>query len=162
MTPYQATDPFDWAALVALIRGAFAGMEGRIDPPSSVHRLSAADLARQAQEGEIWVCGWPPVACVVLTPAPGHLYLGRLAVAEDWRGRGLARALVDQAEQRARALALPELRLQTRVELLENHAAFEAMGFTHLGSTAHPGHARPTSRLYGRRVGLAPADGRVN
>jgi GNAT superfamily N-acetyltransferase len=162
MMPYQATEPFDWEALVGLIRAAFAGMEGRIDPPSSVHRLSAADLARQSQDGEVWVCGTPPVACLVLTPAEGHLHLGKLAVAEGWRGQGLARALVDQAERRALAMGLPEIRLQTRVELVENHAAFGAMGFTLLGSTAHPGYDRPTSLTFGRRAGLAPVSGRAS
>ena len=38
MTPYQAVAPYDWPALLALIQAAFAGMDGRIDPPSSMHR----------------------------------------------------------------------------------------------------------------------------
>ena len=33
------------AALLALIQSEFAFMDGRIDPPSSMHRLTAADLA---------------------------------------------------------------------------------------------------------------------
>ena len=49
------------------------------------------------------------------------------------------------AETRARALGLPVLELQTRVELTENHAAFRALGFAQTGATAHPGFDRPTS-----------------
>ncbi len=82
MTPHRASDPYDWAALLDLIRRAFAGMEGRIDPPSSMHALTPESIAAQARSGEVWVIGAPPVACVFLTPKPGALYLGKLAVAE--------------------------------------------------------------------------------
>jgi GNAT superfamily N-acetyltransferase len=152
MTPYRADSAQDWAGLLALIRAAFAGMEGRIDPPSSMHALTEAGIAQQAAEGEVWVIGAPPVACVFLTPKPGRLYIGKLAVAEAQRGQGFARRLVDQAESRARALGLPLLELQTRVELVENHAAFAAMGFAKVGETAHPGFVRATSFTFRRAV----------
>jgi ribosomal protein S18 acetylase RimI-like enzyme len=158
MTLHRAESPYDWAALLALIRAAFAGMEGRIDPPSSMHALTEAAIAEQAATGEVWVVGAPPVACVFLTPKPGRLYIGKLAVAEAQRGRGLGRLLVDLAEVRARAAGLPLLELQTRVELVENHAAFAAMGFVKVGATAHPGFARPTSFTFQRAVPpFAPA-----
>lgn len=155
MTPHRAENPYDWAALLALIRQAFAGMEGRIDPPSSMHALTESAIAEQAAAGEVWVIGAPPLACVFLTPKPGRLYIGKLAVAEAQRGRGLGRRLIDLAEVRARAMGLPLLELQTRVELVENHAAFAAMGFAKMGETAHPGHVRPTSLTFTRAV--APA-----
>ena len=91
MTPYRAEDPFDWPALPALIARAFAAMEGRIDPPSSVHRLTADDLARMAEVGEVWVIGTPPSACMVLTPKAGALYLGKLAVDPGHQGKGFGR-----------------------------------------------------------------------
>ena len=37
-----ASDFSDWAGLLRLLEEAFASMEGRIDPPSSVHRLTPA------------------------------------------------------------------------------------------------------------------------
>jgi predicted N-acetyltransferase YhbS len=145
MTPYRAIEPFDWASILRLITTAFAGMEGRIDPPSSMERLTVADIARQAKEGEIWVIGQPAVACIFLTRRPNALYLGKIAVASAWRNKGLARALIAAAEDRARALGLPALELQSRVELIENHAAFSAMGFQQVGMTTHDGYDRPTS-----------------
>lgn len=126
-------------------------MEGRIDPPSSLRNLTPEALTRQAATGEIWVIG-APVACVFLTPKPGALYLGKLAVAASHRGRGLARQLIELAEERARVLSLPALELETRVELVENQAAFRAMGFEEVGRTAHPGYDRPTSITYRRAV----------
>jgi ribosomal protein S18 acetylase RimI-like enzyme len=151
MTPKLATDPALWSPILALLREAFAGMEGRIDPPSSLRDLTPEALSRQAEVGEIWIFG-AVVACIFLTPKPGALYLGKLAVAATHRGQGLGRQLIDHAETRARAMQLPLLELQTRVELAENHATFRALGFSEAGRTAHPGYDRPTSITYRRVV----------
>lgn len=150
MTPHQALDPYDWDAIHALLTQEFAGMEGRIDPPSSLRDLTASDIAAQSRRGEVWVIGTPPLACVFLSPKPDALYLGKLAVASALRGQGLARHLVDLAQSRARAMGLPRLELQTRVELLENHATFRALGFVETGRTAHPGYSKPTSITFAK------------
>lgn len=144
----------DFGPVLSLIRAAFAYMEGRIDPPSSMHRLTAAALAGQAREAEVWVAEETgrPVACMVLTPQADTLYLGKLAVADTHRGQRLGRQMVEHALARARALDLPRLTLQSRVELTESHAAFEAMGFRKTGATAHAGYDRPTSFTYAREV----------
>jgi ribosomal protein S18 acetylase RimI-like enzyme len=152
MTPVRAAGDHDGATVLSLIREAFAFMDGRIDPPSSMHALTPASIADQARTGEVWVIGEPAVACLFLTPKPDALYLGKLAVAAAHRGRGLARRLVDHAETRARVLGLPALELQTRVELVENQASFRAMGFVEVARTAHPGYDRPTSITYRRPV----------
>lgn len=151
MTPRLATDPALWPPILALLHAAFAYMEGRIDPPSSLHNLTPEALTRQSELGEIWVIG-APVACVFLTPKPGALYLGKLAVAASHRGQGLARHLIELADERARVLSLPALELETRVELVKNQAAFRAMGFEEVSRTAHPGYDRPTSITYRRAV----------
>lgn len=152
MTPIRAEASFDWQAILTLIRDSFAFMDGRIDPPSSMHRLTPGDIAAQATEGEVWVIGQPPLACVFLTVKPSALSIGKLAVARSHRGQGLARALIDTAEARARALGLPMLELQTRVELTENHATFRALGFQETARTAHEGYDRPTSITFRRPV----------
>ncbi len=154
MTPRRAQGEYDWSALLRLIRESFAYMDARIDPPSSMHRLTAAEVAEQAASGEVWVveAEGVPVGCVFLSVKPGRLYLGKLAVAAAWRGRGLARQLVAAAEARARALGLPVLELQSRVELVENHATFRALGFVETGATAHPGYDRPTSLTFQKRL----------
>jgi ribosomal protein S18 acetylase RimI-like enzyme len=127
-------------------------MDGRIDPPSSMHLLTAQIITDQSRTGEVWAIGHPPVACVFLTPKPHALYIGKLAVATSHRGQGLARALITAAEHRARALNLPALELQTRVELTGNHATFRALGFAEVARTAHPGYAHPTSITFRRPV----------
>lgn len=150
MTPYRATDPHDWPALLALITRAFAGMEGRIDPPSSLHRLTPQGIARQAVEGEVWVIGTPPAACIFLTPQADALYLHKLAVDPGAQRQGHARRLMGLAETRARALGLPALELSTRVELVESHATFRALGFRPVAETRHDGYDRTTSLTFRR------------
>ena len=80
MIPYRVQAPYDWQSLLALIQTAFAHMDGRIDPPSSMHALTEADLARQSTKAEIWAISPDPkalpVACVVLTPKAHALYVG--------------------------------------------------------------------------------------
>ncbi len=140
------------AEALRLIRDSFAFMDGRVDPPSSMHRLTLEEMERQAASAEIWALGDPVTACVVLTPKPDCLYLGKLAVNGRLRRAGLARRLVDLALARARVLGLPQVELQVRVELIENQAAFARMGFTETGRTAHAGYDRPTSITMRRPV----------
>ena len=139
-------------SVLALIRESFADMEGRIDPPSSMHALTEEGIEAQCMAGEVWTLGQPPYACVFLTARTDALYLGKLAVAAAQRGQGYARRLVDLAETRARACGLSALELQTRMELVENHAAFARMGFVRVGTFTHPGYARPTSLRMRKQV----------
>ncbi len=132
-------------AVLNLIRAEFAYMDEVIDPPSSVHRLTLADLAAA---DEVWVMGEPPVACAVFTVQTDKLYLGKIAVLSMARRLGHARALIDHAGRRARSLGLNWLELQTRVELVANQRAFESLGFVEVTRTAHPGYSRPTSITY--------------
>ncbi|MBD1203241.1 MAG: GNAT family N-acetyltransferase [Rhodobacteraceae bacterium] len=150
MTPHQAVDPYDWPALLALIQRAFAGMEGVIDPPSSLHSLTPAAIADQARSGEVWVIGRPAIACLFLTPRAEALYVGKLAVDPAHQGKGHGRALLSRAETRARALGLPALELQTRVELTANHTIFQRLGFVQTAATAHPGYDRTTTLTFRR------------
>tara|TARA_R100000322_G_scaffold18993_1_gene12096 strand:- start:34221 stop:35126 length:906 start_codon:yes stop_codon:yes gene_type:complete len=140
--------------LMTLIRESFAYMEGLIDPPSSMTRLTPDSIRAHLATGEIWIIGpaTAPEACVFLTPDTPALYLGKLAVTSRARNRGLARALVTHAATRARTLGFDRLRLQSRIELTENHATFRHLGFTKTAATAHPGYSRATSITFEKRL----------
>ncbi len=140
----QATD---WTAVLALVRRAFAYMDGVIDPPSSAHRLTVESLKEKAreeigfaahEEGEL-------VGCMFMAVRGDHAYVGKLAIDPAKQKTGLGRVLMDAAEKEARRLGLGALELQARIELTGNHAAFARMGFAETERTAHPGHDRPTS-----------------
>lgn len=157
LSPRRAK-PADHGPVLSLIRESFAYMDGRIDPPSSMHRLTEADIAAQAEAGEVWLIDGSQglLACMFLTFLSDAVYIGKLAVAEAARGQGLSRLLIDHAEARAVTLGLPAIELQTRVELTENQAIFARMGFARVGSTRHEGYDRPTSHTY--RKFAAPRD----
>lgn len=151
----QAGPDYDFAAILRLIRVSFAYMEGRIDPPSSMHRLTVDDIAKSAAENEVWVMEGDDgtlLACVFLTPKPHALYVGKLTVGRAYRGKGYGRVMIDHAAERARAMGLPVLELQSRIELTENHTKFCAMGFTQTGATAHPGFDTPTSLTFTKKI----------
>lgn len=145
----------DWRAVHGLLTRSFAYMERRIDPPSSLARMDADCLASQpgmvllATDAET---GPGLVGCLFARPRGGALYLGKIAVEPAYQGRGAGRALVDAAEAVARREGIAALELQTRIELVENHAAFTAMGFEKTAETAHPGFDRPTSVTMRKRL----------
>ena len=56
-----------------------------------------------------------------------------LAVHPDFRGRGLARYLMDAAEQAARERGLKALRLDTLVDNYGAQRTYERLGFTRFG-----------------------------
>lgn len=151
LIPRQITpdDPM-LAQVHALIHRSFAPMETRINPPSSVHQLTQSLLQEQATKGEVWAIGTPPAACMILTFKPGILYLGKLSTAAHARRKGHAKRLIEQAITRAKAHDVPLLEVQSRVELTENHALFQALGFVEVNRTAHPGFTSPTSITFRR------------
>ncbi|MBF9042179.1 GNAT family N-acetyltransferase [Rhodobacterales bacterium HKCCE4037] len=142
----------DLDALLALLRGAFAYMDTRIDPPSSLTRLDRDALRTKLEQEDLFVIGHAglPIACLFGASQGTVYYVGKLAVDAAHRNAGLARMLIEQAAQHARAGGHQALELQSRVELVENHAAFARMGFVKVAETAHPGYSRPTSFTFRR------------
>jgi GNAT superfamily N-acetyltransferase len=142
-----SVDFADWEAVRTLIQDAFAYMEGRIDPPSSASRLTPQSMAVDAANGALFLAELVNelVGCVFVRPKGDALYIGKLAVRPGLKRTGIGTALVRAARAEARSLGLNALELQTRVELTENHAAFDRMGFIKTAETAHPGYKRPTS-----------------
>ncbi|MEP1766970.1 MAG: GNAT family N-acetyltransferase [Sulfitobacter sp.] len=151
LTRHHPNDPA-LASILQLIRTSFNYMDGIIDPPSSMHRMTLETLHVTAATSEIWSLGKPPTACVTLTPLHQTLYLGKLCVADFERGQGHARRLISHAASRARALSLRSLTLETRVELTANQAAFKRLNFLEVARTSHKGYAQPTSITYRRML----------
>ncbi|MCU4651927.1 GNAT family N-acetyltransferase [Roseibacterium sp. SDUM158016] len=162
MVSQVETNPADFSAfapLHALLSDAFAYMAAWIDPPSSMTRLTVDGVEDKARTEDLFVVreDGRPVACLFGTPTDDAYYIGKLAVTQSHRGQGLARALVEAAAARARDLNLHALELQSRVELVENHATFAALGFVEIGRTAHAGYDRPTSITFRRPLPRGPA-----
>ena len=140
----EASDTAALAQVLRLIQTSFAYMTGRIDPPSSMHQLTVSALAQMAKDSSVLALGDPVAACLVAKPLPHALYLGKIAIASDLRGRGVLRALLERSEELARSLSLSRLELQVRIELVENQKIFGKCGFVETARNAHLGYDRAT------------------
>ena len=137
----------DWPTIHKLVADAFAYMDGRIDPPSSIHRWSPDVFASEAQSGAVYLAeeNGALIGAGFGRIAGDAYYIGKIAVSPKARGKGVAKAIVAIAEADAKLRALPTLELESRIELTENHNTFAALGFVKTGETAHQGYDRPTS-----------------
>ncbi|MDR6759633.1 GNAT superfamily N-acetyltransferase [Mycoplana sp. BE70] len=133
--------------LLAVIRSAFAYMDGRIDPPSSALQLTAASLEQKALTEIVFLAvdRADIAGCIFCRPEPDCLYVGKLAVLPKRQGTGVGGALLAAAEREARTLGLAALRLETRIELVDNHTRFRAWGFEKSAEKRHAGYDRTTS-----------------
>lgn len=88
-------------------------------------------LEWEARDAECdWFLAWAgdtPVGIARLTP---DAHIGRMAVLPQWRGRGVGRALLKAALERARARRLPAVRLHAQTHALGFYArtGFQAEG----------------------------------
>ena len=145
----------DWEMLHALLDRSFAPMAARIDPPSSMTRLTPSLLAEKAGDELLLTCvsGDRLVATAFVRPEAGWAYVGKIAVHDDWRKRGITRQIIDLVEGHGLKAGWAYLELQVRVELTENLATFAALGFVETERTAHAGYDRPTSVTLRKRLG---------
>ena len=137
----------DWDALQSLILASFAYMHRRIDPPSSALRLTLQSLKQKAETEKAYAVieNGRLAGCIFCKAEPPDcLYIGKLAVAPDAQGRGVGRLMLRAAEAYAAECRLPCLRLETRIELEENHRLFAQWGFVRTAEASHPGFTRPT------------------
>jgi ribosomal protein S18 acetylase RimI-like enzyme len=145
----------DEAGLVyQLTRDAFAEYREWLDPPSAVFSETVDDVRRAIDAGRLFVAlaGETLVGAMRCRAEPDHLYVGRLAVLPAWRGSGVARSLMQFAEERARALGLPEVRVEVRSALPGNLKFFERVGFHRVGEQPHPRNPNATSVTLARTV----------
>lgn len=146
------------AAVLDLLRASFAEQEGRIDPPSSVTRLTLDDVQRDALEGDLLTveAAEEIIGCAFTSAREDdhgrYLYTYHIAVSPQHRRRGLARQLLETIDRLARARGLDRVMLMCRIELTENHALFEASGFSLSGDFTHDGFNRPTSLQFTKRL----------
>lgn len=158
LRPAQAEEA---EALAALIRAAFAAQPVAVAPPPSALGETAEDVRRRLAAGGGCAALWGGrLAGALLWQVRGEaLYLGRLAVEPDCRRRGIARALLAEAEAEARRRGLNSLTLGTRLALTGNRRLFAAAGFIEVSLERHEGFSQPTWVAMERRLAAAAAVG---
>lgn len=85
---------------------------------------------------------------VVLVPQADHLVLDNVAVDPEFQGRGYGRRLVEFAEDEAKRLGLPEVRLYTNVVMVENVGLYLHLGFEETHRAEHDGYQRVFMRKH--------------
>ncbi|WP_169545059.1 GNAT family N-acetyltransferase [Sneathiella aquimaris] len=142
------TDDFNrWQDLLTLIQKSYAYMATRIDPPSSMHRLTAESLEAKSRTETLFIAFEESrlVGCVFLKEEATNFYLGKLAVDPDLQGKGIGSMLITACIEFAQQAGKPDIELEVRIELTENQALFSRLGFTKTGENSHAGYNRATS-----------------
>lgn len=103
-----------------------------------------ADHAATVAAGRAWVAEVDGriAGLVVLVPEPGHLLLENVAVDPARQGRGVGAVLLAFADDRARSLGLPEVRLYTNEAMTENIAYYPRRGYVETHRTEANGFRR--------------------
>ncbi|MEM7112741.1 MAG: GNAT family N-acetyltransferase [Chloroflexota bacterium] len=136
----------DCEAVLLVLQAAFAGQKGKILPESGVWKETAVSLQTKLQTYTLFLAKDSDriVGCVFCEPQGEKLYFGRLAVLPDQRGRGIARQLIEQAEQFGRAQRCTSVWLGVRIALEKNVLFFQSLGYQIVSKQAHPGFEHPT------------------
>ncbi|HEX2141369.1 MAG TPA: GNAT family N-acetyltransferase [Candidatus Limnocylindria bacterium] len=89
------------------------------------------DQAAAIRDREVWVLAddGRVVGVIDLQPDLDHVLIVNVAVDPQHQGRGLGSRLLVHAEQRARELNLPEVRLYTNERFVENLALYGRRGY---------------------------------
>jgi ribosomal protein S18 acetylase RimI-like enzyme len=80
--------------------------------------------------------------CAILALPDGGFEIAKMAVADDFKGRGLGRALMVACVERARAAGAPRLYLETHSSLAPAIGLYRAFGFREIAPAAPSRYAR--------------------
>lgn len=152
----RATEGFvEWERILELLSAAFAYQKERIDPPSSVYVLTINSLAEKASGENLFLARIDRdlAGCVFARDRAPVLYISKFAVWPHLQCRGIGRNLMHAVEVFARETGCADLELETRIELTENHRAFESLGFSKTSEHAHEGYDHPTYIRMRKRAG---------
>lgn len=136
----------DAEQVLSLIHEAFEEYRAVLIPQSSAHRETAEIVRKKLVKGGGFIAtvDGQAAGCVLYEPEADALYLGRLAVLPAFRKQGVARALVDAVENRARDLHVSKVTLKVRIPLPGNRAFFESIGYQVVAYNSHDGYSEPT------------------
>ncbi|MBT2210628.1 MULTISPECIES: GNAT family N-acetyltransferase [Actinomadura] len=126
MATIRAAAPDDRARVERIVQAAYAPW---VEVIGARPLPMDADYAALIDAGNVFVTGEGPDGLIVLVPEDGVLLVENVAVAPDRHGRGIGRSLLAFAEDHARNLGLPALRLYTNELMTRNIALYESLGY---------------------------------
>jgi ribosomal protein S18 acetylase RimI-like enzyme len=119
---------------------AFEEYRGRLVPPSGALTETIEDICTAIRGGGAFLAFADDVAvgsaryCLF----PDHGYAERVAVLPNYRGMGIAVALMAAFEEAIRVLGIPQARVGVRASLPSNLRFYENLGYRALASRPYP------------------------
>jgi len=139
----QRATAADCAAVIGCVHAAYAGyveLIGRRPAPMD------ADYADLIARGDVYVLRAPLdgglYGVLVMRPEQGALFIENVAVDPRHQHQGFGRQLMAFAEDQARRLGLPEVRLYTHERMTENIAFYSRLGYDEVERRLDEGFAR--------------------
>jgi GNAT superfamily N-acetyltransferase len=127
--------PGERGAVEEIVRLAYAKWAELIGiPPKPLLSDYEALIAAE----RVWVAD-PLDALIVLIPEKDVLLVDNVAVHPSHQGKGVGRTLLAFAEERARTLSLPALRLYTNQMMTTNIALYQSLGYQETGRETSDG-----------------------
>jgi ribosomal protein S18 acetylase RimI-like enzyme len=138
----RPASPDDVEAIRGIVRAAYAKYVERIGrEPAPM----TADYYGLVASGAVWVAtndDEEPVGVLAIHPEAPSLLLENVAVAPAAQGRGIGRALIRFAEERAVELGLDEVRLYTNEKMTENVRLYQSLGYEEVARGQEEGFDR--------------------
>jgi N-acetylglutamate synthase-like GNAT family acetyltransferase len=121
--------------LVAAAYGPYTPLIGRTPLPM------LTDYAVAVRQHDVWILedDGSVVGVIELEARDGHLWVENVAILPAWQGNGLGRRLLGHAEDEARRLRLPEIRLLTNELYVANIAMYDRYGYRETHREPHRG-----------------------
>jgi GNAT superfamily N-acetyltransferase len=138
--PVIAIRPAAEADAPALASTAVAAYQHYVPSIGQLPAPMTADYTAAIRRGKAWVAA--VAGFIILLSRPGYLLLENVAVLPTVQGRGIGARLLALAEDRARALHVPEIRLYTNAAMTENLAYYPRHGYTETHRSQQAGFHR--------------------
>ena len=120
------------AALVhRIMQTAFAEYIGKLNPASPCHTETVGDVAEAIHKGGAilaWLDG-VPVGSARYALYADLFYVGRVSVLPEYRGMGIASAMMEHLEAIARDAGYTQIQLGSRLSLPRNIALYQRLGY---------------------------------
>ncbi|NQX61417.1 GNAT family N-acetyltransferase [Paenibacillus qinlingensis] len=120
---------------------SFQEYDGKLNPPSgalletverTIHTFHVGGGAALAHEGDRLV------GSARYEPASDYMYIGRVSVLPEFRGRGVCKALLHFVENKARAQGFKETRVGVRLSIPENIRLYERLEYEAIEHKFYP------------------------
>ena len=141
----RRAEPSQVSQLAECIDEAYSIYTGRIDDLPAV----SEEIADAIERHRVWIAedGHQVMGVMILVVNDFFLMLENIAVRPSSAGKGVGRALIEQAEQDCRALGLSEIRLSTHEGMPENVAIYSRLGWQETGRSGNKVHMSKTLEI---------------